>query len=98
MDEAIGEGFVDHQSGIANARTLSPTLPSGGPMEAKGAKATGIREGGGRAGARDYLTSFNAAAVPRPWPCGDFGSCNVFGGTATAVSASHNAFNSRSAT
>jgi hypothetical protein len=31
MHKAIGEGFIDHQSGIANAERAAPTLPSDGP-------------------------------------------------------------------
>src|ERR1700730_10270623 len=101
MHKAIGEGFIDHQSGIANARTperATPTLRSGGPRGQRGRRGMAYPEVGERAEARGYLTSFNTARAPRRWPCGDFGWCDVSSGPATGVSASHNAFNSRSAT
>jgi hypothetical protein len=51
MGEAIGEGFVDHQSGIANARTRSADASIGQPTQAEGAKTTGMT--GSRRGAAD---------------------------------------------
>jgi hypothetical protein len=41
MHKAIGEGFIDHQSGIANARTRSADAATGRPKGTKRTKGNG---------------------------------------------------------
>jgi hypothetical protein len=52
MHKAIGEGFIDHQSGIANAGTRSADAAIGRPKGQRGQMGMAYPEVGGRAEAR----------------------------------------------